>query len=82
MRVGDITKGLEPFPPGDGDRFRRFQQAPRRLLVDLLLARIDDLADLDILRPKKLLGIFTRGSSLTQVGPIDFHALLLISKIL
>ncbi len=73
LTVGRSSEVLHLLPLGNSHGFCRFQQFPRGVLVKAGLLGIDDLFGTDLFGLKKLLSIFTGGSTFAQVGPIDFH---------
>lgn len=54
---------------------------PGFIVVDLLFAGINGLGDFKVMIFQELLGFFTRGSTFTQVGPIDQHDLLSLKDV-
>ena len=62
---------------GHRDSRRIVQLFPRRRAVYPHRAGVNHLADRDLCLRKNLLRIPARGSALAQIGPIDFHRLLL-----
>lgn len=75
--VGRGVKVLDLLPLGNGHVLCSFQQCPGGILVKAGLLGIDDFLGTDVLGLKKLLSIFTGGSTFPQVGPVDFHNSLL-----
>jgi hypothetical protein len=75
--VGGGGKVLHFLPLGDGYGFCRFQQFPGSLLVKAGLLGIDDLFGRDLFGLKKLLSIFTGGSTFAQISPVDLHSCFL-----
>ena len=73
LTVGSSSEVLHLLSLGNSHGFCCFQQFPGGVLVKAGLLGIDDLFGTDLFGLKKLLSIFTGGSTFAKVSPIDFH---------
>jgi hypothetical protein len=70
-------KVLYLLPLGDSYGLGCSQQFPGGLFVKAGLLGVDDFLGGNLSGLKKLLSIFTGGSALAQVGPVDLHSFFL-----